>query len=133
MKKSLVLISIVTLLIVVTSICLFACTSIKKDPQEQAKDLEDKGCTVELYTEKADLQEVADELADMGIIIINDLEAYIHASKDGKEGFIFYTGSLGDAETISEFYSTYSDYNSMLQDNRRVFIGDKEIYNCLEK
>ncbi len=132
MKKNLVLISIFTLLIVITSICFISCVKINKDPNEQAKALEEKGCSVTLTTNEDALNLVAAGLEDLGVILFDKLEAYLIVTNGDSIGYFYYAGSLSDAERISDYYSSFGTQNTLLQDGKRVYIGDAEIYDCLK-
>lgn len=127
-----ILTTLVVALLLVTTILLIACAKIDNDPNVQAKALEEKGCTVTVIDQKQALQDQSDFLADKGIILINDIRAILTIQKDGEEGYIYYLGSLSDAETLNDNLVFLGNYQTAMQSTDIVYFGSKAIYDLMK-
>ncbi len=131
MNKKILAIS-VAILLLITSVLLIACAKISDDPKEQAKALEDKGCTVSVLDSEEALKEQTEYLESNGIIVFNDIQAVLVITKDSDTGYIYYMGSISDAERLMDGLSFLGDYESNMQSTNIVYFGSKAIYDLMK-
>ena len=131
MNKKILAISVAVLLLI-TSILLIACAKIDNDPKEQAKALEEKGCTVTLIDSAAALKEQTEYVESKGIILFDDIQAIKIIKKDDETGYIYYMGSNEDAERMIDGLAFLGDYQTNMQSNNIVYFGSKAIYDLMK-
>ncbi len=131
MNKKFLAISVAVLLLV-TSVLLIACAKISDNPKEQAKALEEKGCTVNVIDSKEALQEQTEAVENSGIILFDEIQAILIIKKDSDTGYTYYMGSINDAESIIDGIAFLGDYETNMQSNSIVYFGSKAIYDLMK-
>ena len=122
MKRSLVLIAVISLLVVISVFVFAAC--IPSDPAKAKAKYEDKGYSAALVTDET-LLAVA-ELA-LPVKIDGDLAASLTVSNKSYAGEILYFEKSSDAKKYAD-YKKENSSSYVKKDGKAVFVGDKEAY-----